>query len=123
MSVFHMTPQQVRDSLKDLPSSHSKEQITGLITALQADMDNDPPGLTFTQTVHRHSNTHKELFFSYPMLFRSVCKRTYRQVVLDVLLDAKHAMDCGEKSKQEALEEVIKKSVDDVTAFRDKEKK
>ena len=118
-----MTPEQVRESLKELPSSHSKEQITGLITALQADMENDPPELTFTQTVHRHATAHKELFFSYPMLFRSVCKRTYRQVVLDVLLDAKHAMDCGEKTKKEALEEVIKKSVDDVTAFRAKEKK
>ena len=122
MSIFQMTPAQVQESLKDLPSTHTKEQIIGLITALQTDLGKDLPGLSFTETIHRHADNHKELFFSYPMLFRSVCKGTYRQVVLDVLLDAKQAMESGEKSKEEALEEVIKKSVDEVTAFRAKEK-
>lgn len=118
MNVFQLSPQQVRESLKELPSSHTKGQIVGMIEALQADMENDPPGLTFTETVHRHSTPHKEMFFSYPMLFRTVCKRTYRPVVLDILLDAKFAMESGEKNKQEALEEVIRKSVDEVTALR-----
>ena len=113
-----MSHQQVRDSLNELPSSHTKEQIVGMIEALQADMQNDAPGLTFTQTIHRHSTAHKELFFSYPMLFRTVCKKTYRPVVLDILLDAKFAMESGEKNKKEALDEVIRKSVDEVTAFR-----
>lgn len=122
MSVFHMTPGQVQRTLDELPTTHTKEDIMVLIKNLQADIQNDPPGMTFTETVHKHANEHKELFFSYPMLFRSVCKGTYRQVVVDILLDAKQAIDSGRKSKKEALEEVIKKSVDEVTATRAKEK-
>ena len=118
MSVFQLTPQQVRAFLDELPSSHTKEQIVGMIEALQSDMQADAPELTFTQTIHRHCDAHKELFFSYPMLFRTVCKKTYRPVVLDILLDAKFAMDSGEKNKKDALDEVIRKSVDEVTAFR-----
>jgi len=118
MSVFKMTPVEVRASLDQLPSVHTKEQIVGLIEALQSDLQKDTPGLTFTQTIHRHSSSHKELFFSYPMLFRSVCKRTYRPLVLDILLDARFAMERGEKNKKEALDEVIRKSVDEVTALR-----
>ena len=113
-----MTPQEFCASLDQLPSAHTKEQIVGLIEALQTDLRKDAPGMTFTQTVHRHSFAHKELFFSYPMLYRTVCKGTYRPVVLDILLDAKFAMERGEKNKKEALDEVIRKSVDEVTAFR-----
>ena len=120
MSVFNMNHQQLRASLNELPSSHTKEQIVGMIKALQADMENDPPGLTFTETVHRHSTPNKEMFLYYPMLFRTVCKKTYRPVVLDILLDAKFAMESGEKNKKEALDEVIRKSVDEVTALRAK---
>ena len=118
MSVFQMTPEQIRASLKELPSSHTKEQIVGMIDALQTDIQKDAPGMSFTQTIHQHCDGHRELFFSYPMLFRTVCKKTYRPVVLDILLDAKFAMDSGEKNKKEALDEVIRKSVDEVTAFR-----
>jgi hypothetical protein len=78
--------------------------------------------MSFTDTVHKHANGHKELFFSYPMLYRTICKGTYRKVVLDILLDAKQAIQSGEKSKKDALEEVIRKSVDEVTEFRAKHK-
>ena len=107
-----MTPKQVNDKLEELPTHHSKKEIMALIEALQASIREDPPGLSFTETVHKHANSHKELFFSYPMLFRTICKGTYRQVVLDILLDAKFAMESGQKNKKEALEEVIQKSVD-----------
>ena len=113
-----MSPAEVRASLDALPSSHTKMQIVCMVEALQEDMKKDAPGLSFTQTVHRHSSAHKELFFSYPMLYRTVCRGTYRPVVLDILLDAKFAMDSGEKSKKEALDDVIKKSVDEVNAYR-----
>jgi hypothetical protein len=56
------------------------------------------------------------------MLYRTICKGTYRKVVLDILLDAKQAIQSGEKSKKDALEEVIRKSVDEVTEFRAKHK-
>jgi len=118
MSVFQMTPEKIRASLNELPSSHTKLQIVGMVEALQADMAKDAAGLSFTQTVHRHSTAHKELFFSYPMQYRTVCRGTYRPVVLDILLDAKFAMDSGAKNKKEALDEVIRKSVDEVNAFR-----
>jgi len=112
-----MTPEQIHASLNELPSSHTKLQIVGMVAALQADISLTE-GLGFTQTVHRHSTAHKELFFSYPMLYRTVCRGTYRPVVLDILLDAKFAMDSGAKNKKEALDEVIQKSVDEVNVFR-----
>ena len=123
MSVFHMTPKQVNDKLDELPTQHTKKEIMALIEALQASIREDPSGMSFTETVHKHANGHKELFFSYPMLFRTICKGTYRQVVLDILLDAKFAMESGQKNKKEALEEVIKKSVDEVTELRNKQQK
>ena len=95
-----MTPLEVRASLNQLPPAHTKEQIVDLIEALQSDLQKDAPGLNFTQTIHHHSSNHKELFFSYPMLFRSVCKRTYRPLVLDILLDAKLAMEAARKTKK-----------------------
>jgi hypothetical protein len=95
-----MTPLEVRASLNQLPPAHTKEQIMDLIEALQSDLQKDAPGLNFTQTIHHHSSNHKELFFSYPMLFRSVCKRTYRPLVLDILLDAKLAMEAARKTKK-----------------------
>ena len=122
MSVFHLTPSQVQDTLNELPAHHTKEMIVSMVDALQADIKLDPPGQTFTQTVHKHANKHKELFFSYPMLFRTICKGTYRQTVLDVLLDAKQAIESGQKNKKEALEQVIRKSVEEVSAIRAKEK-
>jgi hypothetical protein len=107
-------------SLDTLPEQHSKEEILTLIQKLQDDLDNDPSSssLSLTQRVHRHANTNKELFFSYPMLFRSVCKGTYRPVVLDIIMRAKGAIDSGVKSKKDALEDVIKQSVDEVNAYR-----
>lgn len=117
-----MTPAQIKDKLEELPMQHSKEEIMALIEALQASIRDDPPGMSFTETVHKHANDHKELFFAYPMLYRTICKGTYRQVVLDILMDAKQAIESGQKSKKEALEEVIKKSVDEVTDFRSKHK-
>lgn len=122
MNVFHMTPRQMKDKLEELPMHHSKEEIMALIEALQASIRDDPPGMSFTETAHKHANDHKELFFSYPMLYRTICKGTYRKVVLDILLDAKQAIDSGKKSKKDALEDVIKKSVDEVTDFRAKHK-
>ena len=123
MSVFHLTPSQLQDNLNALPAHNSNEKIMAMIEALQADIRDDPPGLSFTQTTHRHADTHREIFLSYPMLFRTICKKTYRKEVLDILLKAKRDMDAGEKDKKEALEQVIRESVDEVTAIRAKEKK
>lgn len=120
MSIFHLTPSQVRDELDELPTTHTRAQIFALVDRLQKDMQDDPPDLTFTNRVHRHADKHKELFFSYPMLFRSVCKGTFRPVVVDILMDAREAMENGRKSKKEALEDVIRKSVDEVKEARRK---
>jgi hypothetical protein len=118
MSVFHLSPNQIHEELAELPAAHTREQIFALVERLQADIRNDPPNLSFTQRLHLHANAHKELFFSYPILFRSVCKGTYRPVVVSILLDAKEAIASGQKSKTEALEEVVKRSVDDVNRIR-----
>jgi hypothetical protein len=122
MSVFHYTPKQVSSALDELPDTHTKEDVVRLIEALQDDIRQDPPGLTFTETVHKHADQHKEIFFSYPMLFRTICKGSYRKQVLDILWDAREAMQSG-RSKKEALDDVIKRAVDDVSEIRRKEKK
>lgn len=122
MSVFHLTSSQLKDNLDELPTHHTKEDILRLIEALQTDIKNDPPEMTFTQKVHKHADAHKELFLAYPMLFRTICKGTYRQVVLDILLDAKEAIESGRKTKKEALDNVIKEAVDEVTALRQQQK-
>jgi hypothetical protein len=118
MSIFQQSTQDVKRDLQELPSHHSKQDIVRLIDGLQADIKNDPPGLSFTEKAKKHADQHKELFFSYPMLYRTICKGTYRRVVLDILLDAKEAIESGQKTKKEALEDVIKEAVDEVNHFR-----
>lgn len=118
MSVFHMTTAQVQDKLEELPHRHTKEEIVALVEALQADVCKDEPGLEFAKKVQRHATNHKELFFSYPMLYRTVVKGTYRPVVLDIIMDAREAIESGRQTKKEALDEVIRRSVDEVNAFR-----
>ncbi len=118
MSIFHETTSGVKRHLKELPSTHTKEDIVRLIDGLQADIRHDTPGLSFTETVKKHADQHKELFFSYPMLYRTVCKGTYRRAVLDILLDAKEAIESGAKTKKEALDSVITRAVDEVNELR-----
>lgn len=118
MSIFQQNTQDVKRNLEELPSHHTKQDILCLIEGLQADVKDDPPGLGFTDKVKRHADKHKELFFSYPMLYRTICKGTYRQVVLDILLDAKEAIESGRKTKKEALDGVIKNAVDEVNQIR-----
>lgn len=118
MSLFQQSTQDLKRDLEELPSRHSKQDIVRLIEGLQADIKNDPPGLNFTDKVKRHADQHKELFYSYPMLYRTICKGTYRRVVLDILLDAKEAIESGAKTKKEALDGVVKEAVDEVNRFR-----
>lgn len=120
MSVFHMTPMQVNETVRNLPATHTKEQVVAMIEALQQDVQRTDPSLSHAQKVQMLANQHKELFFSYPMLFRSVCKGTYRPVVLDILWKAREAMESGEKTKKEALDDVIRESVDEVNEYRRK---
>lgn len=118
MSVFQENPSQVKRHLEELPSHHTKEDIMRLVENLQADIAKDSPNLDFLDKVKKHADTHKELFFSYPMLFRTLCKGTYRKVVLDILLDAKQAIEAGTKTEKQALDDVIKKAVDEVNELR-----
>lgn len=74
MSIFHLTPDKGGEQLDALPPSHTRNEIMALIERLQADMETDDPNATFTERVHRHADNHKELFFSYPMLYRTVIK-------------------------------------------------
>lgn len=118
MSVFTDNPSNIRRNLDALPSHHTKEDIMRLIDNLQADIAKESGDLTFMDKVKKHADQHRELFFSYPMLYRTICKGTYRKVVLDILLDAKQAIESGQKTKQTALDEVIKNAVDEVNAYR-----
>ncbi len=122
MSLFHSTPQELKDNLDALPERHSKTQIQDLVASLQADITSGPNNLNFAEKVHHYSNRHKELFCSYPMLYRTVCKGTYRPYVLDVILDSRDAMERGDWTKEKALEETIKKAVDEVNSLRANEK-
>lgn len=117
MSVFHLNNNQIGEQLDALPPSHTRNEIMDMIRRLQADMESDDPNSSFTERVHRHADAHKELFFSYPMLYRTVIKGSFRPVVLDILLDAREAMQRGH-DKKEVLDGVIKKAVDDVNAYR-----
>ena len=123
MSVFHMTTAQVQDQLEELPHRHTKAEIVALVEALQADLrQDDEPDLSFAKKVQKHATKHRELFFSYPMLYRTVVKGTYRPVVLDILMDAREAIESGRKTKKEALDEVIRRSVDEVNEYRRQER-
>jgi hypothetical protein len=124
MSVFHMSPKDMNESLAKLPSKHTKDEVLAMVAKLQNDLAAEEDGsaeegsTSLQHRVHAHANNHKELFFSYPMLFRSVCKGTYRPVVLDIIWEARTAIENGAKTKKEALEEVIRQSVDEVNEFR-----
>jgi hypothetical protein len=119
MSVFHLTTAEVKDRLEELPHRHTKAEILALVEALQADLrqDKEADG-DFAKKVQRHAGKHAELFFSYPMLYRTAVKGTFRPVVLDIIMDAREAIEAGRQTKKEALDVVIRRSVDEVNAYR-----
>lgn len=97
----------------DLPNRHTKEEITTMIENLQRDLEQCPE-LGHAEKVHRFSTKHKELLFSYPMLYRTVCRGTYRPTVLNTIMELREMMESGQLDRKQAVEELVKKSVDDV---------
>lgn len=103
--------------LEALPKRHSKPEIVALVESLQKDVASTPD-MTFAQKVQHHSTKHMELYLSYPMLYRTVVKGTYRPHVVNVLLDARDSIESGQATRDQALETVIKQSVDEVNRLR-----
>jgi hypothetical protein len=111
------TPQDERNTLNQLPERFSREEITKMVDALRSDVANDDPATPSNVRVHKHAHKHKVLLVAMPMLYRTICKGTYRQEVIDAILDARDAMDNG-LTKEQGLEKLIKTAVDNVNSFR-----
>lgn len=112
-----LTPTEEREVLRDLPAKFERDEIFGMVAALQADLAKDEPGLDDKTKVFRHGKTHKRLLVSLPLVFRSVCRGTFRPAVIDNILAARELMDRG-VDKKEAMEFMIKRAVDEVNGLR-----
>lgn len=99
-------------------TSHSSSEIRNMAHALRADVEASPD-VQFPQNVWHHLPRHRELCTHYPMLYRTICKGTFRQNVLDTLLTSRDAIRDGTWTRQEALDYTIKEAVDDVRQIRD----
>ena len=113
LETYAFTPKDERDTLAALPDRYDREEIHAMCDALIVDIQQDPPGLTSEQRVHRHARKHRFLLVAMPFLFRSICRGTYRRHVVDAILDARDKMDAG-THKDKALEELIVYAVKDV---------
>jgi hypothetical protein len=116
-----MTPSDEMCVLRSLPETFTKDQVFSMIAALQADMAKESPPRSWQDRVKRYSVSHGTLLVAYPMLYRSVCRGSYRPSVVDALIDARDAMASG-VSKKDALETVIRRAVDEVSQLREQSK-
>lgn len=112
-SPFTSTPTEVMENLQQLPATHTRQQIESLVEKLQEDLQADTETRTFSEKVHHWSGKHRELCLSYPMLYRTLCKGTFRPQCLDILLDVRDSISKG-LPKEKGLEEMIRRAVDDV---------
>lgn len=65
---------------------------------------------THAEKVRAFSETHAELLHSYPMLYRTICKGTFRPEALRLLLNARDRLDAGhdtEAVQKELAEKAI----------------
>lgn len=119
MSTPVVTPSKEKQILDALPEKYTREQIFSMIKALQKDLEADEPGLSLKIKVHRHSVKHADLLVGLPMLYRTVCMGKYRPAVVEAILDARDEMELG-STKEVALENLIRRAVDEVNDIRGK---
>ncbi len=115
-----MHPGEEKSYIESLPSRFSRQEIFEMIDRLREDVAQEDPPLKFEERVRTYQDKHKKLLFSMPLLYRTVLKGTYRPFVVETILDAREAMERG-VAKDKALEEVIRKAVDEVNDIRGNE--
>lgn len=115
-------PGEEKSILDSLPPKFSRQEIFAMVDALQQDVAQESPPLSFEERVRTYQDKHKVLLFSMPLLYRTVCKGTYRPYVVEVILDARDAMERG-MSRQDALDQVIHSAVDEVNDLRGQQPK
>ena len=119
MSLFNESSAQILEKLQELPTTHTREEIEGLVERLREDVALYPD-MSFTDKVRKWSDPHRELCLSYPMLYRTICKGTYRPQCLDILLDVRESIEKG-LPKEKGLEEMIRRAVDEVNNNKSKQ--
>jgi hypothetical protein len=115
-----LTPTEEMRVLRELPESFSKAEIFAMIDTLQDAIKNERAPKSWTDRVKDYSYAHSRLLVSYPLLYRSVCRGTYRPEVVEALLDAREHMASG-MSKKDALDIVIRRAVEEVTETRQRQ--
>lgn len=94
-----------------VPKTHSRSEIEAMVARLTADCEKH--GGTHSEKVRAFQESHAELLTSYPMLFRSICKKTLRPAVLKNLLDARDKLAAGHDTEA-VQKELVDKAISEV---------
>lgn len=103
--------------LNELPERFSRDEILRMCNELKKETDEESPRLSMKERVYRYAEKYKYLLFGMPFLYRTILMGTYREEVVNNILDARERMERG-MSKEEALEKLIEKAVEEVTDIR-----